>query len=324
MPNQPESSTLVIFGASGDLTRRKLVPALFNLHRKGRLPTDKRVVGFARRPYSSEEFRVRMREGVQEFSGGSFEASAWESFAPMLSYFQGNLDESEDYKRLQTYLVELEGGPANRFYYLATSPTFYAPAVAHLAAAGMTTQEDGWRHIIIEKPFGFDLASAQDLNRAVHAVFDESQIYRIDHYLGKETAQNILFFRFANTIFEPVWDRRYVDHVQITVAESVDVGHRAGYYDTSGVLRDMFQNHLLQLFTLVATEPPSSFEANALRSEKVKVLKATRPIALADTVRAQYRGYRGRRRWPPSRKRPLTRLSNCTWTTGVGKACLFT
>jgi hypothetical protein len=132
MPNQPESSTLVIFGASGDLTRRKLVPALFNLHRKGRLPTDKRVVGFARRPYSSEEFRVRMREGVQEFSGGSFEGSAWESFAPMLSYFQGNLDESEDYKRLQTYLVELEGGPANRFYYLATSPTFYAPAVAHL------------------------------------------------------------------------------------------------------------------------------------------------------------------------------------------------
>jgi glucose-6-phosphate 1-dehydrogenase len=283
--------TIVIFGASGDLTRRKLVPALFSQYRKGRLPATTRIVGFARRPYSHDEFCAQMRAGVQQFAGQDFDIGAWDAFAHCLSYLPGSFDAPADYDRLQAVLSQVESGPAHRLYYLATAPEYYETIVESLGAAGLAREDGGWRRIVVEKPFGHDLASAQALNRAVHAVFDESVVYRIDHYLGKETAQNILFFRFANTIFEPVWNRRYVDHVQINVAEAVDVGYRAAYYDQAGVLRDVFQNHLLQLLSLVAMEPPSSFKADLVRNEKVKVLSAIRPIALSDVVRGQYTGY---------------------------------
>jgi glucose-6-phosphate 1-dehydrogenase len=285
-------TSIVIFGASGDLTWRKLIPALYNNYKKGRLSACAHVVGFARRPIPDAEFRQHLRSGVQQFSADTCDEDTWNAFAAMLHYFQGNLDADGDFVHLADFLNTLESSPSNRLYYLATAPEFYAGVATALGKAGMTSQQSGWRRIIVEKPFGHDLASAQELNRAVHTVFDESQVYRIDHYLGKETAQNILFFRFANLIFEPVWNRRYVDHVQITVSESVDVGRRAGYYDTSGVLRDMFQNHLLQLLALVAMEAPASFTADAVRNESAKVLQSIRQIDPLDTVRAQYTGYR--------------------------------
>jgi glucose-6-phosphate 1-dehydrogenase len=285
-----QPTTIVIFGASGDLTQRKLVPALFNLYRKWRLPDHTRVVGFARRPYTDDDFRARLRDGVNRFAGGA-DDTTWEEFAANLWYVRGDLATPGDYKHLQAALHELEAGPVHRLYYLATAPGFYVPVIRQLGVLGMTQHIDGWRRVVVEKPFGRDLASAHALNQAIHAAFHESQVYRIDHYLGKETAQNLLFFRFANTIFEPVWNRRYVDHVQITVAESVDVGHRSGYYDQAGVLRDMFQNHLLQLLTLVAMEPPASFNADAVRNEKVKVLSAVQNVAPADVVHAQYQEY---------------------------------
>jgi glucose-6-phosphate 1-dehydrogenase len=291
MADHSQPTTFVIFGASGDLTQRKLIPGLYNNFQKGRLPEPINIIGFARRPYDDESFRARLEEGVEKFSKDTFKPQTWAKFSNRLRYFQGNLDNRDDFIKLQAYLKKIEGGPAHRIYYLATSPEFYVPVVTHLGEANMCDQSGGCRNLVVEKPFGHDLASAHQLNEIIQNIFDESQIYRIDHYLGKETAQNIQFFRFANTIFEPVWNRRYVDNVQITVNEQVDIGHRGGYYDKAGVVRDMFQNHLLQLVSLVAMEPPASFKANPVRNEKVKVLSAIRPIKLQDTVRAQYEGY---------------------------------
>jgi glucose-6-phosphate 1-dehydrogenase len=284
-------TSFVIFGASGDLTRRKLVPALFNQHIKGRLTEPIHIVGFSRRPYSDDEFRQLLFEGMQELAGVVPDRTDWEEFSQRVWYVRGDLSKKKDIENLRAFLNEREGGFCNRLYYLATAPAFFPTIVNHLGEMGMSKEEGGWRRVIVEKPFGHDLNSATELNSSIHTFFDEHQVYRIDHYLGKDTAQNILYFRFLNTIFEPIWNRNFIDHVQINVAEDLDVGHRAGYYDKAGIVRDMFQNHLLQLLTLVSMEPPATFDADAVRNEKVKVLRAVRSIALEDTVRAQYEGY---------------------------------
>jgi glucose-6-phosphate 1-dehydrogenase len=290
------STAIVIFGASGDLTRRKLIPSLFNLFRKGRMPRQFRIVGHSKTPFSDDEFRTHFAEGLREFAEFRYTSEEWAAFAGHLAYHQGSYQDAADFKSLTTMLDKGESASGNRLYYMATPPEFFASIVECLGATKQLHENGGWRRVVIEKPFGTDLASAQRLNREIRKHLHENQIYRIDHYLGKETVQNILVTRFANTIFEPLWNRNYIDHVEITVAEQVGVEHRAGYYDGVGVLRDVFQNHLLQLMSLVAMEPPASFQAEALRNEKVKVLSSIQPFQKADaglyTVRAQYRGYR--------------------------------
>jgi glucose-6-phosphate 1-dehydrogenase len=291
---------IVIFGASGDLTQRKLVPAIHALACEGLLPERYAVLGLARTAMSDEEFRRQLKAGVEAYGRITPEqCQRWEEFAGRFSYLAINYDDPANYTTLAERLRQFsrDTGSENALFYLATPPQLYTPIVAQLGAVRLATCESGWRRIVVEKPFGRDLASAQELNRQVHDVFEESQVYRIDHYLGKETVQNLLVFRFANAIFEPIWNRNYVDAVQITVAESVGVGKRGGYYDQAGVVRDMVQNHALQLLTLTAIEPPVAFNATALRNEKVKVLEGIRASTPGDiaqtTVRAQYRSETG-------------------------------
>jgi glucose-6-phosphate 1-dehydrogenase len=306
--NQHIPTSIIIFGASGDLAQRKLVPSFFNLFRKRKTPKQLNIIGYGNTPFTDETFRQHLREGMDQFTNIKFTEEEWGMFSKNLYYHQGRYTDLADFKKLSELLGEIEGSPANRLFYMAIPPTLFPNIIDLLGLTGQLHENGGWRRVIVEKPFGTDLTSAQALNQQAHKVLQENQIYRIDHYLGKETVQNILFTRFANAIFEPIWNRNYIDHVQITVAEKVGVEHRAGYYDSVGVLRDMFQNHLLQLLTLVAMEPPASFNATALRNEKVKVLTAIQPMTpeqvAVNTVRAQYDGYRSEPEINPNSSTP--------------------
>jgi glucose-6-phosphate 1-dehydrogenase len=289
----PDPCIVVIFGASGDLTKRKLLPALYHLEQSGLLPKDFAVVGVARRPLE-KTFAPDMKEGI--ISGGGVETAdpKLDPFVGRIQYHAMNFDDAAGYDVLKSTLAELDkkfGTKGNRLFYLATAPEYFSDIIKYLGEHGMAKPEEGsktWIRTIIEKPFGHDLESAKALNNEVNKVFDEDQIFRIDHYLGKETVQNILVFRFANGIFENVWNRNYIDHVEITAAESIGIEGRGPFYETAGALRDVVQNHVMELLSFVAMEPPVSFEASAVRAEKVKVWKAIQPIHPADTVRGQY------------------------------------
>jgi glucose-6-phosphate 1-dehydrogenase len=286
----PEAGILVIFGASGDLTRRKLMPALFHLEQAGLLPERFAIVGVARREIGNK-FAEDMRGGIVEFGGIEASAPKLDDFISRISYFSLRFDHSGDYIGLKAELERIaneKGLGGRRLFYLATAPEHFAPIIENLGAEGMAQPEQGKVSVVIEKPFGHDLESARELNRQVNAVFQEDQVFRIDHYLGKETVQNILVFRFANGIFEPIWNRNYVDHVQITVAETLGVEGRGPFYEKAGALRDVMQNHVMELLSLVALEPPSSFEAESVRREKLKVWRAIPSIPILNVVRGQY------------------------------------
>ncbi len=307
----PVPNALVVFGATGDLSRNRLVPALYDLHASRLLPGNFSLVGLARRPLSDDEFRAMMRQMCEEHCKLPVEPEVWRSFAQSMHYVSSRFSDVEGYLRLRERLAELDrerGTAGNRVYYLATPPN-QTPQIVELLGQSGLSQPPGWARLVVEKPFGEDLASAQALNRLLLSVFREEQVYRIDHYLGKETVQNILVLRFANAIFEPIWNRRYVDHVQITVAETVGVAGRGRYYDRTGALRDMVQNHMLQLLSHMAMEPPVAFEADAVRGEKVKVLRALRLPTLDEVpqmvVRGQYGpGYVGGQPVPGYRQEP--------------------
>jgi glucose-6-phosphate 1-dehydrogenase len=300
-PRSAPPCAVVVFGATGDLTRRKLVPALYVLAASGSLSDRFATIGIGRRPWNADEFRSRMAAAVREFSRLPFDSRIWETFASRLDFVSGSFEDPATYTRLQTRLDEFDrerGLEGNRLFYLATPPAEFAAILRGLKATGLIRPPGGagFSRVIIEKPFGRDLDSARALNALVAEELDESQTFRIDHYLGKETVQNIMVFRFANSMFEPLWNRKYIDHVQITAAETVGVETRGKFYETTGVLRDVVQNHLLELLTLSAMEPPNTSSAEDVRSEKLKVLHALRApwsdTIPRDVVLGQYRGYR--------------------------------
>ncbi|WP_404422485.1 glucose-6-phosphate dehydrogenase [Nibricoccus sp. IMCC34717] len=290
-------TVVVIFGASGDLTARKLIPAVYNLGYDNLLPADFHLIGFGRKPIPDDEFRGLAAEAIKEFSRRELNTDVWSRVAANTTYVSGGYDEAAAFTRLAEAIAAIEkrlGREVQTLFYVSTPPSVFAPILLNLGASGLAAKYLGsalHSKVIIEKPFGKDLKSAQSLNTTIRSVFEEHQVYRIDHYLGKETVQDLLVQRFANSIFEPLWNRNFIDHVQITVAEEVGVGTRGGYYEQSGALRDMIQNHTMQLVALTAMEPPVSLDAEAVRDEKVKVLKAIQPLRLGaggDVARAQY------------------------------------
>lgn len=292
-----EPCVVVIFGASGDLTKRKLVPALYRLMQERLLPAEFAIIGAARTEMTTEDFRQKMKESVAQFSESkTVDDAVWDSFAKGMYYLTLDIGTAEDYQKLGALLEQVDrerGTQGNRVFYLSTAPFLYAEAVKQLGEAGLVKEDGhGWKRVIIEKPFGSDYASALKLNQDIHQYLEESQIYRIDHYLGKETVQNLLVFRFANGIFEPLWNRQYIDHIQITNAETVGVEGRGGYYETAGVVRDMIQNHVFQVLSLVAMEPPASLSSEAVRDEKIKAMMAARAFTpervREECVRGQY------------------------------------
>jgi glucose-6-phosphate 1-dehydrogenase len=288
--------TIVIFGASGDLTKRKLLPALYNLKALKLLPENFAVIGVAVSESNDELYRTKITEDIQKYATSPVDKDCWDDFVKRSYYISGDFNDTNTFAHLANKIADVQKThklPGNVLFYLAISPTFFAKVVDQLGTAGLTTEtEDAWRRVIIEKPFGRDLQSAQDLNNEITKSLREKQIYRIDHYLGKETVQNIMVFRFGNSVFEPIWNRRYIEYVQITVAEELGVELRGGYYDQSGVLRDMVQNHILSVLSLIAMEPPTSITGDSVRNEKVKVLEAIRPMepeeVIEHTVRGQY------------------------------------
>src|SRR5689334_6728150 len=292
----PQPCAIVIFGATGDLTHRKLIPALYNLAADGDLPPAVAVIGFARRPKTDAQFRNELGESTKQFSRQEVRDDIWKTFAQAIFYHQSEFKDESGYQSLAKRLDQIDeerGTRGNRLFYFAAGPEQFETILKNLKTAGLNKAKQGsWARVIIEKPFGRDLASAQELNRVVSNSFSEDQTYRIDHFLGKETAQNILVLRFANAIFEPIWNARYIDHIQITAAETLGVEGRAGYYETAGALRDMVQNHLLQLLCLVAMEAPTDLSADSIRDEKVKVVRSLRRFAADEVgpnvVHAQY------------------------------------
>ena len=296
LPRVPEPGVVVIFGASGDLTRRKLIPALYDLASQRRLPMEFAVVGVSRTEMSHDDFREKLHDALKEHRSGQVSEDVWESFSKGIFYLPGDSKKPETYEELKDFLGQLDderGTEGNRIYYLSSSPSLFPTIVEHLGEAGMNREQDGaYARLVVEKPFGRDLMSARELNGDLRRYFEESQIYRIDHYLGKDTVQNILALRFSNGIFEPIWNQHYVDHVQITVAEDIGVGTRGAFYEEAGALRDIVQNHVMQVLCLTAMEPPVTFDAESVREEKVKVLKAVRPIPEDEVesyaVRGQY------------------------------------
>src|ERR1700716_551873 len=294
-PRAGDPCAIVIFGASGDLTKRKLIPSLYNLCSYGLLPANFSIIGISRTEWSDDDFRNQLGKDLAELGTQPINPKIWEEFRQRMMYCPGSFDDPKTYECLEARLTESVkrfGTAGNVLFYLSVQPDFFAVVAKMLAERGLTREEGCWRRVIIEKPFGHDLASARGLNAKLTAVLQEHQIYRIDHYLGKETAQNLLVFRLGNAVFEPIWNRRYIDHFQLTVAESIGVEGRGAFYETAGAFRDVMQNHMFMLLALIAMEPPTSLEGEAIRNEKVKLLRSihfsTPEEALTDTVRGQY------------------------------------